>query len=184
MKFLPVVFVTLAITATGFAIPHRSFSDGTQERIEAPKPIAISIDDLAVPIKSRSEFQESKIPKKILELNGKRVRLIGQMYFPVIPAVEMKEFVFNGDTEQKTCNGFTSRSAIPLQHMIKVQMKDGAAIKSTTGTIEVIGRLRVKVERSKNEILFIYKIEDATVRPGEREEGFQPSLLSLPIITC
>jgi hypothetical protein len=188
MKSLPVLVALVAIGATSVAVTARTVPSGNIPAQELQKslkiePVDISIDDLALPIKSRKEFQESLIQENVLKLNGKRVRMIGQMYMPVVPR-EVKEFVFNGDTERETGPFLLDRSTAPLEQLIKVSLKQETKANSTSAVIQVEGRLSIEVERSNGEIQFLYRIEDATIRPAVREDGFRPSLISLPIYTC
>lgn len=179
MKCFAAVFSALAIAATGFVLPSRP----KQGAISPPEPIAISIDDLALPINNRSEYQPTKIPKKVLELNGKRVRIIGQMALSWDQG-PITEFVFNGDTKHNTRDYSEALDRLPLQNVIPVTMRKGTKTRSTHEPIELTGRLEIDVKRVGNQVLFLYKISDATVRAGEREEGFHPSMKLIPIFTC
>lgn len=186
MKSLPILVALMAICATSVAVtsPRKVPTFELRDRFKT-EPFNISVDDLELPIRSRAEFKFSVIPDDVMQLNGKRVRMIGQMFRPLVPR-EVKEFAFNGDTERETGPALLLLEPYkaPLEYMIMVSLKDGTTTKSTGGVIQVEGRLSIDAKWSKGEILFLYKIEDATIRPAEREDGFNPSLITLPVYTC
>ena len=189
MKSLPILVALMAICATSVAVtsPRKVPTFELRDRFKT-EPFNISVDDLELPIRSRAEFKFSVIPDDVMQLNGKRVRMIGQMYNPVIRAAPapISAFVFSGDTQEDGEPVYINNpSNAALHQLLRVHLKKGTTTdEATTGVIQVEGRFTIEVERWNGEILFLYKIEEATIRPANREEGFRPSLLSLPIYTC
>jgi hypothetical protein len=178
MKALPVVLTLAALYATSLAvlakpIPAPKLPSSEIQKSLRTDPIEISIDNLALPIKSRDEFRESLIPKDVLELDGKRVRMIGQM-FPEFEKVGLKQFTFNGDTCQKTYSMGTIDSA-PVQLFIPVNLRKGNTITFTLAPIQIEGQLSIKPIMMEGRLSTLFQIEDAILIPAEREEGFYPS---------
>ncbi len=177
MKCFPLVLAFVAISAAGFAIPPQPVAD-RHEVLPLVEPVSISIDDLALPITSRAEFHESKIPKQILQLEGKQVRLIGQMY-PTFHETGIKKFLFNGDTRNES-RPSSSSLKMPLQCFINVIMAEGTTATFTFEPVEITGRLVIKPERLGETVYLIYGIKHATVRPGKRQQGFRKSIIPWP----
>jgi hypothetical protein len=179
MKYLPTVIGLLAIGMSGFAVPPEPAIDRT-EIVPLAEPVPISIDDLALSVHTRKEFKNSHIPKRVWNLDGKRVRLIGIM-MPTFEESGIKEFTFNGDTQSNWYSWNADSDLIPVQYYIPVKMQEGSTTSWTQKPIEVEGRLIIEAETSDDGsyLIYLYRIEEATVRPGKRQKGFKQSMLMM-----
>ena len=173
MNYLASVFALFAIGASGFAISPKPEVERTKA-LPLLEPIAISIDDLALTVHDRKSFKESQIPKQVRRLHGKRVQLIGVMT-PTFEETGIREFVFNGDTRRRFCNINAEISLIPVEYLIPVKMRVGTTTSYTPKSIQVEGRLIIRPHIVDGELESLYSIEDGTVRPGQRQNGFHLS---------
>jgi hypothetical protein len=174
MKTVPILLAAIAIGITGFAIPPQPKVLRT-ETIPLPKPIPITIDELALLGKPEKGFDESQIPEAAKRLNGKRVQLVGQMSGMEDPG-PVKSFVLSGFTEHPNF------LALGVQTRIRVIMKEGANASSGIRPIEIEGRFGVRPVYVEGTLTYLYAVEDANLRDSECPDGFRISVL--PVFKC
>jgi hypothetical protein len=175
MKFAPIMLACVAISAVGFALPPEPIANRT-ERVPLAEPIPVTVDQLALRNRQGHEFDESLIPDDVKKLNGRRVQIIGRMY--VIRAADpVATFVLNGYSQQKP--DYLNPG---IQFFIPVTLPPGATTPMTLDPIEIEGRLVIRPKYRDGKLTSIYEVEDASVEPTERPEGF--SIPVLPIFGC
>ncbi len=182
MKSLPAVFALLVIGMTSFAVANRTapseqIPKTSLDEVLPPvpqEPVDISIDDLALPIKSRNDYKESVIPKHTWELNGKRVRMIGTM-FPPLQDKGIEEFTFVGDSQLVSFHAHTPFELVPVQCTIQAILPEGETTVFFQGTTQVEGTLVIKPKFSTGGLYQLYHLEEATIQLGKQKPGFHSS---------
>ena len=186
MKSLPAFVALAAICATSVAVTGTIRSGGnipTSQVEESLKvePFAITIDELALPIASIDEFDESVIPETVKALNGKRVRLVGLMQWHLhYQKQPVSKFVFHGYAQRET----DLFEELTSHHYVRVSLKKGTTVTTTPNAIEVEGRLVIRPHFANDKSFQFYFLEDAVVRPAEPPKGFHQPPWLFPIFTC
>ena len=173
------VICAASVVLTAKTVPTKKFHAAELQKTLKTEPFEISIDELALPISSEKEFQESLIPKEIAALNGKRVRMIGQMWRRIGDA-PVANFMFNGYSQRDT----DPLEEWTVQHFITVSMRKGTKTAATQQAIEIEGRLVIRPIKFSGIVIYLYHVEDAIVRPSERPKGFRLPAWIIPIFTC
>lgn len=177
MKSAPILLALVAICASGFAIPPQPIPNRT-ETVPLAEPIHITVDQLALPDghdKDFKDFNESLIPEAIKRLNGKRVVIVGQMNW--LRPGPVASFEFNGYSNQKP-----DPLNPPFQFFIRVTLTSGVTTRMTSDPIEIEGRLVIRPFNHNGKLRLIYAVEDASVEPTERPEGY--TIPVMPFLGC
>lgn len=139
--------------------PTRPKAD--REPTKPGDPEKITFDDLILGMQADMVFRPFMLTDRAKELEGKRVRLTGEMYAGSVAGSEkLKEFIVLRNRECKYGAGGQA------DHVADVQMKEGHTTKFTIGTIRVEGTLRINpVNDDKTGVTnHIYVLEDAVVK--------------------
>jgi hypothetical protein len=179
--------------------------------VAAPKPlVTIEVKDLAIGVKPGEPFKLSQIPKRIAGLNGKRVRIYGDMALLSLstgPAItvnngelnltkRLADIRFITLAEVRTSTSprrvFTIYPEIrsgekqyvktaayhaPIEFYIPVELSRGTTTEYVSEPIVVEGRLVIRPVIHNGRLFEIYKIDNATVRPTNRRNGFKRSIV-------
>ncbi len=139
--------------------PTRPKAD--REPTKPGDPEKITFDDLILGMQADMVFRPFMLTDRAKELEGKRVRLTGEMYAGSVAGSEkLKEFIVLRNRECKYGAGGQA------DHVADVLMKEGHTTKFTIGTIRVEGTLRINpVNDDKTGVTnHIYVLEDAVVK--------------------
>lgn len=139
--------------------PTRPKAD--REPTKPGDPEKITFDDLILGMQADMVFRPFMLTDRAKELEGKRVRLTGEMYAGSVAGSEkLKEFIVLRNRECKYGAGGQA------DHVADVLMKEGHTTKFTIGTIRVEGTLRITpVNDDKTGVTnHIYVLEDAVVK--------------------
>ena len=182
MKSLPTLLALLAICATSVAVtaktvpgPKISRSDLRNKLRITPTPI--SIDDLEPGVKIGERIERLPDLKAISKLNGKQVQMIGQIY-PWYENGQPVKLYFSGDS----CHGpylFPKTPEDAPLLLIPITFRERTTVIFRPAPVEIEGRLIIEPRWNEGVLTHTYRIEDATIRPAEHDEGFGPSLMYL-----
>ena len=78
------------------------------------------------PRSAQREFSVEKLPDKIRDLDGKRLRIRGYIWPPSVFANEVKDFYLTGEVKNKTVV-IRSREKAPLDACMHAQLERGTA---------------------------------------------------------
>lgn len=169
INFRVVVFVTILVLPVAYLLYF--LISGTLNRGIRPG----SDGTLEVDLKAMSNFEmdqaagnDKAIPQQWRGLNGKKVRLVGEMYSS-LSAREAREFDLVWSIS-KCCVTPNPK----IQHFVKSTLKD-KAIPVYGGLVEVVGTLHVGVERSdpkSQAITSVYRLEVERVTPTDERSGW------------
>lgn len=134
------------------------------------EPVVIEFDDLDFGVNCK-DFHPSKIPDRIRNLSGKRIRIRGYMV-PPFEDTGIKRFAFEGETRAKPFRP-SSGKPMPVHFLdMVVQLRAGDATEFVTGPLLVEGRFRIKEDIHERELLGLFHIDDATVKAVPPRPGF------------
>lgn len=155
-----VVFVLVALTLIGF--PAYVFLD---EKISGGVKDRGSF--LEVNLKAMSSFEfdqdtgtQQDVPEKWRALSGKRVMLTGEMWQPQMAAGEIAEFELVYSISKCCLSGPPK-----IQHFVLGSVKEGARVGYYQGLVEVVGTLKVDVERSEGKVTRVFSLAVESVKP-------------------
>lgn len=155
-----VVFVLVALTLIGF--PAYVFLD---EKISGGVKDRGSF--LEVNLKAMSSFEfdqdtgtQQDVPERWRALSGKRVMLTGEMWQPQMAAGEISEFELVYSISKCCLSGPPK-----IQHFVLGSVKDGARVGYYQGLVEVVGTLKVDVERSEGKVTRVFSLAVESVKP-------------------
>lgn len=168
-------FCVVVLLSSATSTKSADLSIKPDQPLTAPKPPRlVNVDDLDFGLRDPRRFKRSDIPERILRLDGKRVRIYGDMQ-PTFRATGLKGFIFSGDTRGRFYHSSWSL-VVPLHLSIPVYLRKGTSTSYTGKPIVIEGIIRVKPWVFEGKVLRLYKIEDATSRETERRTGFKRSV--------
>lgn len=135
---------------------------------------------LAFDHKDRSKFDRSQLPKDILDLDGKLIRVRG--YFNIIgilSARDIKKFVLLAEITSPPVNErkfFAEPSVLPLHYLMAVQMADGESAIFTSKPIEVVGRFSINVFEFDGKPYCVFRIHADSVKAAETRDGYHSAV--------
>jgi len=120
-------------------------------------PEKITFDDLILGMQADMVFRPFMLTERAKELEGKRVRLTGEMYPALSGSKKLKEFILLRNTKCLYGKGGQA------DHVAYIYMTDGHTIDFTSGTVRVEGTLRIVPVNSDEDgtTKHIYVLEDA-----------------------
>lgn len=124
-------------------------------------PEKITFDDLILGMEKDMVYRPFMLTDRAKALEGKRVRLTGEMYAGAVSGKEkLKEFIVLRNKECKYGAGGQA------DHVADVLMKEGHTAKFTIGTVRVEGTLRINPvnDDTTGVTNHIYVLEDAEVK--------------------
>ena len=122
-------------------------------------PEKITFDDLIIGIPADTVFRPFMLSDRAKELEGKKVRLTGEMYGAVAGTEKLKEFIILRNKECKYGPGGAA------DHVADVKMKEGHTARYKGGTTRVEGTLRIApLSGADGNTKHIYVLEDAVVK--------------------
>jgi hypothetical protein len=133
---VPVAPPVLAARAAKRAVEHSPAAGTPQESEEV---IAITYEDLELPMEPDAVFQEWMLTQRVRDLDGRQVRITGFMCAgSIFTRRDIKNFVLLREQECPYGAGGEAH------HAIEVVLQGGATTSYTTGPLTVEGRLSVK----------------------------------------
>ncbi len=137
--------------------PTRPKAD--REPTKPGDPEKITFDDLILGMQADMVYRPFMLTDRAKELEGKRVRLTGEMYGSVTGSEKLKEFIILRNKECKYGAGGQA------DHVADVKMKEGQTTKFIGGTIRVEGTIRIRpLNGSDGNTKHIYVLEDALMK--------------------
>ena len=124
-------------------------------------------DLLWVDLKSMSSFEmdqdagtNAQIPQVYRNLDGKRVRLIGQMWSPLSVEGSVRNFVLVYSINNCCFNGPPK-----VQHLVQSTVLPGQRVEVWPDFVAVTGRLHVSVQSDAGHVQSVYRIDVERVVP-------------------
>jgi hypothetical protein len=124
-------------------------------------------DLLDVDLKSMSSFEmdqeagtNDQIPQVYRNLDGKRVRLIGQMWSPITTDPTARNFVLVYSITNCCFNGPPK-----VQHLVQATVLSGKKVEMLPNYVEVTGTLHVGVQSDSGHVQSVYRLDVEQVVP-------------------
>lgn len=126
-------------------------------------------------VEDRSQIALADLPQRIHNLDGKRVRVRGYVHRASVGSARgLTEFVLLGEISGEPLAAKLTQGdhyAIPLHHLMIVQMVDGQTAQFTTKPIAVTGRFSIKVRDFEGQPICVYRIVAESVERVPPREG-------------
>jgi len=155
-----IVFVTVAFALIGFpayVFLDEKLSGGVKDRG----------DFLEVNLKAMSNFEfdqntgtQEDVPERWRGMTGKKVMLTGEMWQPQSAAGEIAEFELVYSIAKCCFSGPPK-----IQHFVLAKVKPGSKVDFYSGLVEVMGTLKVNVERSEGKVTRVFVLDVESVKP-------------------
>lgn len=100
------------------------------------------------------------IPEELRKLDGKRVKVTGQMWAPYQADGKVRDFELVYSIASCCFSGPPK-----IQHIVKARLRDGASAQYTAGRVDVTGTLHVGVQRNGDIIDSIYRMDVDRLEP-------------------
>ena len=129
-----------------------------------------------LPAEARREFNAEKLPDRIRDLDGKRLRIRGYIWPPSVFANEVKDFCLTGEVKNNTVVIRAGKRA-PLDACMHVRLKRGKA-RVTWGPIAVTGTFHIRPRKNKDgEIVLVYFFDADSVERVEKRPHHGPAIM-------
>lgn len=162
--------IAVVIAFIAFAV-----TTGDADKKKTDSVINVELDDLELKIDRKSTFALKDVPTEIRRLHGRRVRLHGYMY-PSFKEFGLTKFLFNSETRKKSFLLTTELERVPVHFLIPVSLRAGTTTDYSQKPIAVEGRFVIRAEMSEGTLIFVYRIDDATVVGTKPRPGYHSSL--------
>jgi hypothetical protein len=120
-----------------------------------------------IDLKAMSNFEMNQIsatnddiPRAYRNLDGQRVKLVGEMWSPDVAAGRVKSFQLCYSITQCCFNGPPK-----VQHFVKATVMPSVQCFPADGLIRVVGTLHVSVEMNDGRIQSVYRIDVEKLEP-------------------
>ncbi|MGZ0170291.1 MAG: hypothetical protein ACKVHE_12105 [Planctomycetales bacterium] len=140
--------------------------------------IDIELDQLAVSLGRSETFSLDKVPRTIRSLHNKKIRIRGHM-LPEFEETGITEFWFTGETRSKGCSWAADLKHVPVHYYIDVSLLEGHRVDYSFEAFVVEGIFRIEPDIIDGELIILFRIDDATLKPAKRRVGYHPAVWSL-----
>jgi hypothetical protein len=137
--------------------------------------IDVDLDELAVSLGRSETFSLDKVPRTIRLLHNRKIRIRGYM-LPAFEETGITEFTFNGETRSKACSWAANLNYVPLHYYIDVRLLEGHRVDHSFEPFEVEGIFRIEPVIIDGELITLFRIEAATLKPVKRRAGFYSAI--------
>ena len=129
-----------------------------------------------LPVEAKREFKIEKLPDKIRDLDGKRLRIRGYIWPPSVFANEVEDFYLTGEVKNRTVV-IRSGEKVPLDACMHVRLKRGTA-RVHFGPIAVTGTFHVRPIKNKaGDIMLVYFFDADSVERVEKRPSHGPAIM-------
>lgn len=180
---IPVFAALLAILATAGLVGVLGESSATLAESAGinlnQDVIDIELDHLSVSMGRFESFSLEKLPQIVRSLENRRIRIRGYMVPSLIKTDQetgITTFHFNGETRTSIVDAVEWLTVSTVHYRMPVSLRAGHAAEYRVEPFILEGTLRIEPQIRNCMLTYLFRIDDATMKPTKPRDGFHPAV--------